>query len=216
MTTTITVTKKNRKKCGTVVGDGDDESRSNSKAKQSYVLLKESDIQQRQENEITEVSNVLFISKAAATVLLLHYNWRVCDVQDEWFADEERIRKKVGLFEKPVFLLPKKLKKVELTCSICYENFRVSMMVWVSCGHPFCRDCWEKYVSVAIKDGVGCLTLRYLEPHCNAVVDRDSIDLFAKKDDKERYSQYLIRSYIESNKKYKWCPSANCEYAIKL
>ena len=110
------------------VGDGDDESRSNRKAKQSYVLLKESDIQQRQENEITEVSNVLFISKAAATVLLLHYNWRVCDVQDEWFADEERIRKKVGLFEKPVFLLPKKLRKVELTCSICYENFRVSMM----------------------------------------------------------------------------------------
>ena len=101
------------------VGDGDDESRSNRKAKQSYVLLKESDIQQRQENEITEVSNVLFISKAAATVLLLHYNWRVCDVQDEWFADEERIRKKVGLFEKPVFLLPKKLRKVELTCSIC-------------------------------------------------------------------------------------------------
>ena len=43
------------------VGDGDDESRSNRKAKQSYVLLKESDIQQRQENEITEVSNVLFI-----------------------------------------------------------------------------------------------------------------------------------------------------------
>ena len=198
------------------VGDGDDESRSNRKAKQSYVLLKESDIQQRQENEITEVSNVLFISKAAATVLLLHYNWRVCDVQDEWFADEERIRKKVGLFEKPVFLLPKKLRKVELTCSICYENFRVSMMGWVSCGHPFCRDCWEKYVSVAIEDGVGCLTLRCPEPRCNAVVDRDSIDLFAKKNDKERYSQYLIRSYIESNKKYKWCPGADCEYAIEL
>ncbi|KAK7822208.1 putative e3 ubiquitin-protein ligase ari9 [Quercus suber] len=59
-----------------IVGDGDDESISNKKAKQSYVLLKESDIQQRQENEMTEVSNV-FISKAATTVLLLHYNWRV-------------------------------------------------------------------------------------------------------------------------------------------
>ncbi|KAK7822224.1 putative e3 ubiquitin-protein ligase ari8 [Quercus suber] len=26
----------------------------------------------------------------------------------------------------------------------------------------------------------------------------------------------LIRSYIESNKKYKWCPGADCEYAIEL
>nr|POE78862.1 putative e3 ubiquitin-protein ligase ari5 [Quercus suber] len=185
-------------------------------SKQSYVLLKESDIQQRQENEITEVSNVLFISKAAATVLLLHYNRRVSDVQDGWFADEERIRKKVGLFEKPVFLLPGKLRKVELTCYICYENVRVSMMGWVSCNHPFCRDCWEKDVSVAIEDGVGCLTLRCPKPRCNAVVDHDSIDLFAKKEDMERYSQYLIRSYIESNKKYKWCPGADCEYAIEL
>ena len=111
------------------VGDDDDESRSNKKAKQSYVVLKQSDIEQRQENDITEVSNVLSISKAATTVLLLNYNWRVCDVQDEWFSNKERIRKKVGLFEKMVFLLPKKLRKVELTCSICYENFRVSMMV---------------------------------------------------------------------------------------
>ncbi|KAM3742155.1 hypothetical protein ACB098_07G049500 [Castanea mollissima] len=169
-------------------GDDDDESRTNKKAKQSYILLKESDIQQRQENEITEVSNVLFISKATATVLLLHYNWRVCDVQDEWFADEERIRKKVGLFEKPVFLLPKKHRKVELTCSICYENFRVSMMGWVSCGRPFCRDCWEKCP----------------KPCCNAVVDCDLIDLFAKKEDNE------------STKKYKWCPGVDCEYAIEL
>ncbi|KAK9989329.1 hypothetical protein SO802_029568 [Lithocarpus litseifolius] len=198
------------------VGDDDDESRRNKKAKQSYIVLKESDIQQRQENDITEVSNVLSISKAAATVLLLNYNWRACDVQDEWFADEERIRKKVGLFEKPVFLLPNKLGKVELTCSICYENVRVSMMGWVSCGHPFCRECWEKYVSVAIEDGVGCLTLRCPEHRCNAVVDRDSIDLFAKKEDKERYLQYLIRSYIESNKRYKWCPGADCEYTVEF
>ena len=151
------------------VGDDDDESRRNKKAKQSYVVSKESDIQQRQENNITEVSNVLSISKAVATVLLLNYNWRACDVQDEWFADEERIRKKVGLFEKPVFLLPNKLGKVKLTCSICYENVRVSMMGWVSCGHPFCRECWEKYVSAAIEDGVGCLTLRCPVPRCNAV-----------------------------------------------
>jgi ariadne-1 len=63
-----------------------------------YDVLKEPIIRQRQEKEITEVSTVLAISKAAATVLLLHYNWRACEVQDAWFANEERVRKSAGLF----------------------------------------------------------------------------------------------------------------------
>ena len=72
------------------------------------------------------------------------------------------------------------------------------------------------YLSVAIEDGVEFLILRCPEPRCNALVDRDSIDLFVKKEDKERYSQYLLRSYIESNKKYKWCLGANCEYGVEF
>lgn len=41
----------------------------------SYTILKEEDIQQRQEEDVTRISTVLSISREAACILLRHYNW---------------------------------------------------------------------------------------------------------------------------------------------
>lgn len=70
---------------------------------QNFTILKESDIRQRQEDDIARVAAVLSISKVLASILLRHYNWSVSKVHDAWFADEDRVRKAVGLLEKPVF-----------------------------------------------------------------------------------------------------------------
>jgi ariadne-1 len=67
---------------------------------QNYSILSEVDIKQRQEDDINRVSTVLSISKSEACVLLRNYNWSVSKVHDEWFADEERVRKIIGLPEK--------------------------------------------------------------------------------------------------------------------
>lgn len=42
---------------------------------QSYTVLKDEDILQRQEDDITRVSTVLSISRDDASILLRHYNW---------------------------------------------------------------------------------------------------------------------------------------------
>nr|CAD1844423.1 unnamed protein product [Ananas comosus var. bracteatus] len=67
----------------------------------NYTILSEADTRQRQEEDISRVSTVLSISRSAACVLLHHYNWSVSKVHDEWFADEEKARKAVGLLEQP-------------------------------------------------------------------------------------------------------------------
>ncbi|XP_039167787.1 probable E3 ubiquitin-protein ligase ARI8 [Eucalyptus grandis] len=41
------------------------------------------------------------------------------------------------------------------------------------------------------------------------------INLLVPKEDKKKYSQYLLRSYIEDNRKTKWCPAPGCEYAVE-
>ncbi|KAJ1378827.1 putative E3 ubiquitin-protein ligase, partial [Sesbania bispinosa] len=69
---------------------------------QNFTILKESDIRQRQEDDIARVAAVLSLSKVLASILLRHYNWSVSKVHDAWFADEDRVRKAVGLLEKPV------------------------------------------------------------------------------------------------------------------
>lgn len=185
------------------------------KPEQNYVVLKEPNIRRRQEKQITEVSTVLAISKAAATVLLLHYNWRVYEVHDAWFADEEGVRKAAGLLEKPVVEFPKKNGR-KVPCSICLETCSVRVMRWVACGHPFCSECWGNYITTSVQDGPGCLMLRCPAPSCGAAVGQDMVESLASAEEKQRYSRYLMRSYIESNKRTKWCPAPDCEYAVEF
>jgi ariadne-1 len=179
---------------------------------QSFTILKESDIRQQQKDDISRVSAVLSIPQVAATILLCHYNWRVSSVNDAWFADESKVRRTVGLLEKPVYENHSKI----ITCGICFEDYPLSKIETASCGHPFCFSCWGGYIGNSIRDGPGCLMLRCPDPGCGAAVDRDMINLLASDEDNDKYDRYLLRSYIEDNKKTKWCPAPGCEYAVNF
>ena len=60
------------------------------------------------------------------------------------------------------------------------------------------------YISTSISDGPGCLMLRCPDPTCGAAVGQDMISLLKSDEDKQKYARYLLRSYIEDNKKV--CP----------
>ncbi|CAK7322591.1 unnamed protein product [Dovyalis caffra] len=178
---------------------------------QSYTVLKEEDIHQRQEDDITRVSTVLSISRVAASILLRHYNWSVSKVHDAWFADEDAVRKSVGLLDKQVVQFS---NAQELTCGICFDSFPYEKIISAACGHPFCNTCWSGYISTTINDGPGCLMLRCPVPSCRAAVGQDMVNLLAPDEDAKKYSRYLLRSYVEDNRKTKWCPAPGCEYAV--
>ncbi|KAF8391837.1 hypothetical protein HHK36_022175 [Tetracentron sinense] len=165
---------------------------------QNYSILSEADILQRQEEDVIRVSTVLSIVKVSASILLCHYNWSVSKVHDEWFADEEKVRKAVGLLEKPVFQIPNARK---LTCGICFESYPRKRMNAAACGHPFCSACWTGYISTSVNSGPGCLMLRCPDPSCRAAVSQDMINILASDEDKKKFSRYLLRSYIEDNRK---------------
>lgn len=56
------------------------------------------------------------------------------------------------------------------------------------------------YISTSINDGPGCLMLRCPDPSCAAAVGQDMVDSLASEEDREKYSRYIRRSYIEDNK----------------
>ncbi|KAK9159503.1 hypothetical protein Syun_005844 [Stephania yunnanensis] len=176
--------------------DGSDDNTSH--RQQNYTILSEADIHERQEEDILRISTVLSIPRVAATILLRHYNWDVSKVHDAWFADEEKVRQAVGLLEKPVVQFP---KSRELTCGICFESYPRDKIYSTACSHPFCTSCWEGYVSTSISDGPGCLSLRCPDPSCGSAVGQDMINVLASEEDKEKYSRYLLRSYVEDNRK---------------
>ncbi|KAJ0977173.1 hypothetical protein J5N97_012647 [Dioscorea zingiberensis] len=191
--------------------DGSEDIISN-RQQQSYIILSEADIKHRQEEDINRVSAVLSLSRVGVCILLRYYNWSVSRVHDEWFADEENVRKVVGLLEKPTEMPNGR----ELCCGICFENYPRDMMSSAACGHPFCGACWRGYIGTSISDGPGSLSLRCPDPSCGAAVGQDMINSLASDEDKEKYSRYLLRSYIEDNRKTKWCPAPGCDFAVEF
>ncbi|KAI5649050.1 hypothetical protein M9H77_35055 [Catharanthus roseus] len=190
--------------------DDSDDLPAHHRSQTNYTVLSEADIRQRQEENITQIAMVLSISRVAASILLRHYNWSVSKVNDEWFADEEKVRRLVGLLECPVPLPDAR----ELTCGICFEAYPCDMMSAAACGHPFCVTCWQGYMSTAINDGPGCLMLRCPDPSCAAAIGQDMISALTSKDDMEKYTRYFLRSFVEDNRKTKWCPAPGCDYAV--
>ncbi|XP_055829725.1 probable E3 ubiquitin-protein ligase ARI8 [Solanum dulcamara] len=180
------------------------------RSQSNYSILNEADIHKCQEESITKISTVLSIPRVAAGILLRHYNWSVSKVNDEWFADEGKVRRIVGLLENPMPLPDGE----ELTCGICFDVYPRKEISAVACGHPFCLTCWQGYISTAITDGPGCLMLRCPDPSCSAAIGLDMINKLANDDDKKKYNRYFIRSFVEDNRKTKWCPAPGCDYAV--
>ncbi|XP_072989894.1 probable E3 ubiquitin-protein ligase ARI8 [Typha latifolia] len=192
--------------------DSDDSEDVISQREQRYVVLNEADVCQHQEDDISKVAAVLSIPRDSACILLHHYKWNVSKVHDEWFANEEDVRRKVGLLENQV-----EIPKVgELTCGICFETYPPNMMCAAACGHHFCGACWQGYIVASIHDGPGCLSLRCPDPSCTAAIGQDMINKLATDEDKEKYARYIFRSYVEDNRKIKWCPAPGCEFAVEF
>ncbi|KAG4985027.1 hypothetical protein JHK82_032626 [Glycine max] len=185
-----------------------------SKEQQHYTVLSESDIKRHQDADIKQVSCVLLISIVFSCLLLVHHEWSVLKVQEVWFDDEERVRKAVGLLKqhKPRVGFP---NSETLTCEICLDVVLCDKVRSASCDHLYCIDCWKKYVDTSINDGPNkCLKLRCPQPFCDAAVGGDMIRELASESQRNKYDQFLFRSYVENNKKVKWCPAPDCGYAV--
>ncbi|CAN8315590.1 unnamed protein product [Cochlearia groenlandica] len=178
----------------------------------SYVVLKEEDIRKNQRQDIERIANVLSVTESEAILLLLCYRWNVARVEEEWFSDEDRVRKSAGIFK--CLVLQVKGKKIK--CGICFESCKRDEIETVSCGHPFCKACWSGYITVKINDGPGCLMVKCPEPSCSAMLGQDFVNkVITKEEYKDKYYSYFLRSYVEeSGNRLKWCPSPGCEHAI--
>ncbi|RWW17459.1 hypothetical protein GW17_00018612 [Ensete ventricosum] len=95
----------------------DSEDITSHRQQQNCIILSETDIRQLQEEDINRVSTVLSIPRYAACILLRHCNWSISRVHDEWFADEEHVRKAVGLLETVV-----KMQNTEEVSRFCFSN----------------------------------------------------------------------------------------------
>ena len=57
------------------------------------------------------------------------------------------------------------------------------------------------YISAAVSQGPGCLSLRCPDPSCSAMVLQGMFNKLAKQEDAEKYARFALRAYVEGSKK---------------
>ncbi|XP_057527674.1 probable E3 ubiquitin-protein ligase ARI7 isoform X3 [Amaranthus tricolor] len=114
--------------------------------KMKYTVLSKDHVRQRLEDKITKVCNVFLLPRNEAAILLQHFKWSVSRTNDEWLASEEKVRRAVGLFERPVTETPNDAAEAKW-CPAPNCNYIVFSPnggegnVTCRCSHCFCWKC---------------------------------------------------------------------------
>ncbi|KAM4687998.1 ankyrin repeat and IBR domain-containing protein 1 [Discoglossus pictus] len=101
-------------------------------------------------------------------------------------------------------------------CGICMCNISVfEDPVEISCGHEFCRACWEAFLNLKIQEGeahnIFCPAYE-----CFQLVPVEVIESIVSKEMDKRYLQFDIKAFVENNTAIRWCPTPACERAVRL
>ncbi|XP_068431776.1 ankyrin repeat and IBR domain-containing protein 1-like isoform X2 [Clinocottus analis] len=102
------------------------------------------------------------------------------------------------------------------SCGICLCSISVfEDPVDMSCGHEFCRACWEGFLNVKIQEGdahnIFCPAYE-----CYQLVPVHVIESVVSREMDQRYLQFDIKAFVENNPAIRWCPAARCERAVRL
>uniref|UniRef100_A0A3Q2QQE4 Ankyrin repeat and IBR domain-containing protein 1 n=1 Tax=Fundulus heteroclitus TaxID=8078 RepID=A0A3Q2QQE4_FUNHE len=101
-------------------------------------------------------------------------------------------------------------------CGICLCSISVfEDPIDMSCGHEFCRSCWEGFLNVKIQEGdahnIFCPAYE-----CYQLVPVHVIESVVSREMDQRYLQFDIKAFVENNPSIRWCPAARCERAVRL
>ncbi|KAK9740576.1 hypothetical protein RND81_03G045600 [Saponaria officinalis] len=185
--------------------------------KSSLQVITRESLAVAQREDLRRIMDLLSLKEHHARTLLIHYRWdveRVLAVLVERGKDQLYVEAGVRVME-----LSKPCSSFSsLTCGICMEDALPNEVTTMDCGHSFCNCCWTEHFVVRINEGqsrrIKCMAYK-----CNAICDDGKIRTLLRVRDTavaEKFDRFLLESYIEDNKRVKWCPSVpHCGNAIR-
>ncbi|XP_050215806.1 probable E3 ubiquitin-protein ligase ARI1 [Mercurialis annua] len=182
------------------------------------VITKES-LLAAQTHDICRVSDFLSLKEFEARNLLIFHQWDVDRVLERFIENgKEKLYAEAGVaITNHSNDLSRLLPVTE--CSICFDDVSATEMTAMDCAHYFCNSCWTQHFSIKIKEGQS-RCIRCMEPKCNVVCDDAKIRQLVNASDPnlaKKFDRFLFESYIDDNKRVKWCPSVpHCGNAIRV
>jgi ariadne-2 len=166
-------------------------------------------------NELVELLSLrLDVTPALAKLLLHNMDWSLVDIVRHYQSDA------IGT------LLAAKVKPPELKetsripahtlfCSVCMTIHPKDIFKALTCGHQFCKDCWNAHFEIQILEGVttviGCMA-----QDCVVLAPEDFVlSLLTRPNIREKYQRFAFRDYVKSHPELRFCPGPNCDIIVR-
>ncbi|XP_053214930.1 E3 ubiquitin-protein ligase arih1l-like isoform X1 [Panonychus citri] len=188
-----------------------------------FEVLTTEQIMQHMQDCIREVNNVVQLPPTITRILLNHFKWDKEKLYERYYDEDRKV-----LFSEAHIIDPadaynnQQIKKLSYshemeTCIICCRDFPASMLTGLACGHRFCKDCWNHYLTTKImEEGMGN-KISCAAHACDILVDDQTVmNLITDNKVKLRYQHLITNSFVECNRLLRWCPKPECSHSIKV
>lgn len=178
-----------------------------------YRVIDEKELQGELDALVADVSQILEVPLPVSKVLLRQVGWQKEKLFENYLNDPEKCMKESGLEhygKEPL----KYVDGQEVECPICCELYPPSETFSMGCYHSFCNNCWKSYLTLKVGEGPLSVIATCPSHGCGEAITEDVFKKFVSDKDFEKYSRFLLRSFVDINKSYKWCPTPGCNKAI--
>ncbi|XP_059474517.1 E3 ubiquitin-protein ligase ariadne-1 [Neocloeon triangulifer] len=193
-----------------------------------FEVLSTEEIVQHMVDCIKDVNTVVEIPATITRILLNHFRWDKEKLMEKYYDSQDQDQlfsearvvspfRKLGTTAKVKPATRRASTSAAEECEICFKTLQNELMTGLECGHRFCVQCWGEYLTTKImEEGVG-QTIACAAHGCDILVD-DATVMRLVRDSKVRlkYQHLITNSFVECNRLLRWCPSPDCNNAIKV
>ncbi|XP_065834133.1 ankyrin repeat and IBR domain-containing protein 1-like isoform X2 [Oscarella lobularis] len=201
--------------------------------------LKAQEVREVKDKLLVETSDMLGVPLFTAEALLRNYEWSKEALLEAWMENATSACEKAGVklpdtddvfatvndIDVEMKAESSRETEEEVTaaegrdkCTICEDNVVVLAggrgLIPIPCGHSFCSQCWETYLTVKIKEG-DAHNIKCPAHKCNILVPLETIEQLVSRDMARRYLHFDIKAFVESNPQLQWCPFPGCGRVVQ-
>ncbi|KAH7825213.1 putative ubiquitin-conjugating enzyme E2-binding protein 1 [Monocercomonoides exilis] len=186
-----------------------------------FVFLKREYIQTLIEKMIEEVQSFTSLNADEAMLLLIQNGWNREKLSGIYIEDRSKALREAGIVD----CMPSSSstpstssapsESTTMTCDICYDDFTFSPECQLRCSHIFCHNCLAAHVTSEISKGQGFIRINCPEGRCTVAMYPSLIRKLLDERHAATYDQFIQNSFIERQKRLKYCPFPGCNYVAK-
>ncbi|KND00780.1 uncharacterized protein SPPG_03893 [Spizellomyces punctatus DAOM BR117] len=151
-----------------------------------------------QNKEIAHVAGILGCLPEHAATMLRQFKWNKERLIERYMEDPEGESEKAGVVvdtkKQPRFTVVDKFE-----CPICCSDEDGLETLALSCGHRFCRDCYEAYLNEKIAQQGESRRIQCMEAGCRLVVDEKTVEMVVSPKVYEKYRNLLLRTFVDDS-----------------